>query len=781
MIGTAGDVYRDFLWTLRVFRSRWKVYLFAIAGLALAIGGAASAFALLDVLMFRGPAVSAPDTVVQARRVSAVGSSNLWPIEEYEQALSFGNRVAVAAWTETEAVWSVDGYDIESPIGLVSNDFFSTLGVPASVGRVFNSEDLQSGNVVPAVLSHTFWSRRLGANKSIIGQEVSIGTIRAEVVGVAAHHFTGLDDPTRVAPAALWMPLASVTARADYQREFGTAASSVKVGGRLAHGTSLSEAQAELSALAAVWSDQRGAQDRPRVHLTHIEDARFEIGPAAVVLGAVGLITLLAALNVANLLLAGVVARRTEFAVRSALGASKGRISRQLIIEGVVIGAVSGSAGLLLAYWGAPVFAQTLQVPEYIPVVPRVATVIFTLIAAASVGLCIGALLALYWLRSESVLGVGAGPSAVPLTRWTRGFIVVQAGISTLFVIVAMLFMRADRHLAGVDYGFDIDQVVEMSALRVPSGAPADIPWNELLDRFREAPGIERAALSRFSPLMPRASGNVHVMTVSAEYFSVMGLRILRGRAFTENEVAEPLAVITERVARDYWGSENPIGDNLRRVSARSADVTVVGIVGDSVTNRLGWPESGVIYRPLSRPQPSDHALIRFATPVTAGSLRSLESRAASVQSKVRMTIWPLARYRAMESSRVQRLRGLVTAIGGVTLVLAVLGVVGVTAFGVGQRTREIAVRLALGATPLGVLFMLMRENLKPLLLGSIAGVVLAGSVGGLLRNFLAGISSWDPLAAATAVAVFLVAGIIAVWVPAQRVGRIDPARILKE
>jgi len=781
MMRTLSDAYRDLLWALRALRSRWKESLLAIVGLALAIGGSASAFALLDVLVFRGPAVSAPATVVQARRVSTLGSSNLWPVEEYHEALAFGNRVAVEAWTEAEAGWNFNGYDIESPIGLVSNNFFHTFGVPAFVGRVFNSEDVQSADVAPAVLSHAFWARRLGANESIIGQELSIGAIKARVVGVAAQHFTGLNDPTDAAPAAMWIPLASVMGRPDYQREFGSVVSSVKVGGRLAHGTSLPEAQAELSALAAVWSDRGGAEDRPRAHLTPVGDVWSNNGPPAVLLGAAGLLTLLAALNVANLLLAGVVARRTEFAVRSALGASKGRISRQLIIEGIVVGATSGTAGLLLAYWGAPALAQTIQVPDYIPVAPRVATVVFTLVAAVGVGLCIGALLALYWLRSELFLGLSGGASAMRFTRWTRSFIVAQAGISTLFVILALLFMRADWHLSTVDYGFDVDQVIEVSALGESQLTSADMPWNELLDRFRDAPGVEGTALSRFSPLMPRASVNVHIMTVSADYFSVMGLRVRRGRAFTASEVDEPLAVITERVARDYWGSESPIGDNLRRVSVRSAGVTVIGTVNDSVTNRIGWPENGVIYRPLSRPQPGDHALIRFATPVTAASLRSVESRVGSVQSKERIRIWPLARYHAMESARVQRLRGLVTAVGSLTLVLAVLGVVGVTAFGVGQRTSEIAVRLALGATPSGVLSMLMRQSVRPLLLGSAGGVVLGGAAGGLLRNFLAGISSWDPLAGAGAVAVFMVAAMIAVWVPGRRIGRIDPARVLRE
>ena len=799
------EAAQDVTYALRLLRRSPAVVAVAVLGLGLAIGVGTSAFTLLTAVTFPATGIDDPPSAVRVMRAYENGSGTSWRYSEYHLLRDGARRANVDAWfrDDTSIAYVASA---ESPantsVTFATGGYLSSLSRRTTLGRLLTPADDVAGAAPVVVVSHSLWTRTLSADPNVVGRPIWLNGAPFTIVGVTARGFTGTNDgqPT------IWAPIASYHLAAGGPAVDRNASTVVNAVARLGPGVTRAQAQEELSAVAAAIA--RGQTDASGPMLTGVvlvpvldpinrgEASEMAIVMAAV-LSVIGLLLLLACVNVTNLLLASAIGRQREFAVRLALGASRWRIVRQLMTESLLLGIAGGASGLLLTIWLVPVLARVAHAPAALDLDLNLRVYLFLGTLSILAGLGAGLVPARHALRDtfgSELKGSTSQAGDSTRSRSARSALVgAQAAASLVLLVVAALLTRGMVRATHVDVGFDASHLLSVSPAFVRGtydAAGAKAYWDLALERVRALPGVQHAALADHSPfghgnhvtIFRRAGGRytIYHNATRAEYFATVGLRTVRGRTYTAAEVADgaQVAVISEAVARDFFATDDPIGQPLRRV-IEDSNAIVIGVVSNAITARLRELGSATVYQPM-REELSAKLLVRSAGPPEA-LVPSVRSALHPLDPRARLTLSLVSEGLQQQVGEPRALATLAGALAIVALALAVVGLYGVTAFIVGQRTREIGLRMALGASGRDVMQLLISDGLRPVMFGLVAGIIAAIAVGRVFAGVLFGVAPADPIAFMSAILVLATAATIAVILPTRRASHVDPAAVLRQ
>lgn len=798
------DAAQDLTHGLRIFRHNPGAVAVTILGLALAIAVSTSVFSVLNIVAFRDTGVADPGSAVRVQRAWARGVSAAWPYGDYlalregsrqtviESSLSGGARFSATPSTFTD--------DTAQPVSTmyIGGGYLGTFGARPWLGRILGPADDAVGAPPAVVVSHGFWTRSLDADRAIVGRQLWLNGVPVTVVGVTDPSFTGI---ANVAPA-LWIPFAvypALSGGSPFTRESATW---VDVVGRKPAGSTIAQAEAELSVVAAAMG--RDSRDPYRPTGVRLESARSINRPTdakvialmvAFVLTVVGLVMLLACVNVANLQFASAIQRQREIGVRLALGATRARLIRQLVTESLVLGLAAGVIGLLITMWLVPTVATLVRLPVTINLAIDLRVYLFLAVVSVMAGVGAGLAPARHGTRGDLMTplkgdGPRVGASGRP-SRLRAALIGVQAAASVVLLVAAALLTRAAVRAAHVDLGFDAQHLVAVTAGfgRGYDEARTKAYWDLALERIRAAPGVRAAALADHAPYLGHGvftlarEGRQYrtlLTRTSPDYFATLGLRVVRGRTYTPQEVAAaaPVAVINETLAREFWPGADPIGASVETFD-RKIRSTVIGIVSDSITARLRELRPATMYWPLTIAGTGRIVVRTTGQPETV--VPSLRDALQPLDPRIRLDIALVADGLEKELDQPRILASLSGALAALALALALVGIYGVTSFVTGQRMREIGVRIAVGATSADVMRLLLADSLRPVSIGLCAGVAIALVAGRVFTGILYGIKAQDPVAFAGAVLVLFVSAAVAVYIPTRRASQADPVFVLRQ
>lgn len=810
-----GSVGQDFRFGARLIRKHPLPIGITVAGLALAIAVVNATFGITNAALLKPFNMDDPSSVVSINRPGPRAYS-AWPYVQFLQWRERLTLVSAEASLIDQARFSLTANGDEgSPeyLQFVSGGYLAQFGGRTRIGRTIDAHDDVAGAPVVAVVNHHFWMTRLGGDAAIVGRTVWIGDSRVTIVGVMQPDFEG---PRRYA-AAFWAPLAAFD-ELTHSREL-TAKSNelVDVVGRLEPGVSIGTAQNELTAVSASILNWQGAPDKA-AQAAHLVSARSPWAArdpedrygAIGTIGVAGLLLVLACANAANLLLAGAVSRMREMGVRMALGASRWRLIRQLVTESLMLGVIAGGFGFLLSIWLVKIAAANLSLPPGLDATPDARVLLFAAGVAILSGVGAGLAPARFGASGDVLSALkarnGRQGHASKRSRLRLSFVGVQAAVSVFLLIAASLMTRSALRVARTPLGFDADRLLAVS-LDIPRtadyynrdggryNANAVAYLQSAVTAIRALPTVEGASLALYAPFgSSRATtrpftqdGRSHALYQTngdADFFATAGFRVVRGRGFTSDEVnsAAPVALISESVAQDFFGDTDPIGQTLKGVRTPfgdDAETTVIGLVADAMTVRPEAEREGNLYKPIGwgfNNPPT--LLVRSSTPDKI--TRQIETALVAINPGIRPTTRVIGAQAALMRETVRTQSVLAAGVAALACVLAVLGLYGVTAFVLSQRTQEIGVRLTLGATAGEIFGLLIRQSLRPVAIGLVVGLGAALASSRIIGSMLAGVSPHDPYAIGAAVALLIVGALAAVVGPANRASRLDPAKILR-
>jgi putative ABC transport system permease protein len=798
-----GQVVQDLRFGLRLFRKHPAAVGITTAGLALAIGAVTSVFSLINALVLRPYKMDDPSSVVRVAWVVGHGFIAEWPYADFLNFQREARLMDVVASSHELARFGLtaDGQGTESlRVFFVSGNYLWSLGGRAAIGRTLADADDFAGAAPAAVVSHHFWRTRLNGDPSMVGRTIFLNGTPVTLVGVVQPTFAGPVDE----PPSLWLSLASFD-EVYHLGEFTPASRAyVNVDGRLRPGASLAGAETELQAIT------RGATgSRQPPNATRLPRLQPAASPASradpemnftviLSLTTIGLVLALACANASNLILAGALTRVREIGIRLALGATRRRLVKQLLSESVLLGVIAGGLGLLLAVWLVPLLAWAMGTPPDVDVAPDRRVLVFTIAVAMTCGLAAGIAPARYGARGDLLGALKAQHDRSPRrsTRLRTSFVGFQAAVSIVLLVPAALLTRSALGVGSAGLRFDADRLLAVSAEVPRRNFDEPAYFDAALEAVRRIPGVERVSLTQTQPFGPSVerdrltisgrSYELYHTRCDESYFATMGVAIVRGRGFTQDEVASrtPVALVSESVARDIFHGTDPIGRStslIPAVDGYQPAAVIIGVVADALSGRLRSEELGTIYWPIDRKR-SNPPSILVRTPRPAAVSHAIELALTKTYPTVRPTTRAVADMVGTYLDAKRMMAGLSIGAAGLALALAVLGVYGVTAFVIRQRSEEIGIRIAIGASRGDIFRLLVGQGLRPVLIGLTIG--LAGALAGIhwLANILtlAGIGPRDPVAVGTAVTVLLTSAVAAVLAPARRAARTDPANILR-
>jgi len=691
-----------------------------------------------------------------------------------------------------------------------SCNFFDVLGERPTLGRTFVEADCSApGANAVAVLSDELWRNQFGADPEIVGKSISLNRTKFVVIGVSAHGFRGLDPW----PIEFWVPVTMQKAlEPDSDLLHDDNISWLALLGRMRSGVSLDEVRADLAVIAARIDQQYpGRTTTLAIHratfLGRSEERTGVFGIGAVVLVAVGLVLLIACANVANLLLARASARQKEIAIRLSIGASRWRIVRQLLTESLLLAFFGGTVGSLLAFSSVEGIVRYLlaHLPHGIPrllwdVSPDLHVWGYSLALTAVTGIVFGLAPALHATRQD--LSTAAKGDSGGIIGKVRGgklrstLVGLQVAVCMVLLIAAGLLMRGLYLVQTVDPGFEMKGITQVRFDLPEQGYNAERGQafqREFMTRVRALPGVDEVEQAR---VMPLGNQNMHtVLTpqgetqlrhcgfnmVSPGFFAILGMPMVRGRTFTavEAESGAPVSVVTESTARRLWPGQDPIGKTFRDEGFKET-YQVGGVVTDSQVSLLGPSDELFFYRPAGPAEQNGLQLLvhsRGAEAVTANGIREA-ARALDPDLIVDVTklednleLW------RTPSRIVATLSGV---LGALALLLAAIGVHGVVSYGVSQRTREISIRMTLGADRGDVIRLGLHQALRPVVIGALVGVIGCAAVSQVLSGVLYGIGTHDPIAFISVPMFLLGVAFLASYLPARRASRVEPIVALR-
>lgn len=699
---------------------------------------------------------------------------------------------------------------------LVSADYFRMLEVRLPLGRGFTRDDDRPDATQPVVvISDRLWRERFNASPEVLGTTLTVDGRALTIVGVTPPRFNGAEHSER---RDVWIPLSYAGTILPGFEHFLTSRGTwwLSAMGRLAPGVSQARASAAMATIAGRLAQLDSAEHG---HLTaRVLPARGGLGPndgndiapVALLAGTVTLLVLLiACANVSNLLLGRAVARRREIAVRLSLGAARARLVRQLLTESALLAALGSALGLLIAAWATDLLASMIPAP--IDVTPDLRVLGFTLVIAALTGVAFGIVPALNATRHDVASAlkdavIGADRSRA---RLQRGFVVAQISLSLVLLITAGMFLGGLYKASRVDMRFDAtDNVLAASfdvGMQGYTAERATAFLDQLETRVRALPGVEAVSFTNQVPLGERHIGTeitiqgdadatkrfgessgfeVYESTIRPDYFRTIGIPLARGRDFTtEDRVgSEPVAIVSEDFARAAWPNGDALGKRISTDGARGPYMTVVGVAREALTMGLGERPRPIVYRAQrQRPGITDLTLLVRRNGIAADLGAPVRDILRDLDRDLPVyDVQSLAQYRYDRGAESRMGSALLTIFGSLALLLATVGVYAVMAFTVSQRTREIGVRVALGAAHRQIVRLFIGEGVRLAAIGVVIGIGLAAVVAKLLASVFLGLSMSDAIAFAAGAAVLGLAAMVASWLPARRAARIDPMVALR-
>jgi putative ABC transport system permease protein len=811
-LAAVDDFLQDLRYGLRMLRKSPGFAIVAALTLALGIGANTAMFSVVDGVLLRPLPYPDPDRLVMIwenvnlpaykndRNTPAPGNFNDWR----RQSTVFSGMAAIGfrAWNLTG---SGDPMRIEGEA--VSASFFSVLGVEPVLGRTFTDEENQAGAARVAILGHGLWSDRFGGDPAIVGRTILLDDTPHRIVGVMPAGFAFPDPDDR-----LWVPIALTPQQlANHDSHF------LRVVARLEPRATLAKAQAELDGIAAGLTKQF-PQSNTGVDVRIMSLRDQTVGdvrtPLLLLLGLVAFVLLMVCANIGSLLLARASSREREFAVRAALGAGRGRVLRQLLTESVLLAVIGGGAGFALASWC--VAGLRWLAPASLPQAAAIS--IDTTVAAVNFGIaCVAGLacgLAPAWQAGrmglhDAIKAESRVASHRSTTRARSLLVVAETAFGVVVLVGAGLLLRSFWQLQHVAVGFQSDELVTfrvaLPLARYDTVQKRTAFIRQLADRLQAAPGVRSAAGITFLPLTlagrstgvniegdpPPIPGQVKFVdfrSVTPGYFSTMRIPLLEGRdvAWSDTPDRPPVIVISQAAAQTFWPNRDPIGRRLKFGSSNSLPwLTVIGIVGNVRQLDL-----------VRQPRPAIY-LAGTQDPGLGDVVRDWVARAAvepaALAPAIRSVVWaidpalPITRVQTMDrvrsgaTAREQFTLLLVALFGVLALVLAAVGLYGVTAYVVAQRTRELGIRAALGATPSDLVRLVLAFGGRLVAIGLAIGTAAALLLSQLMRALLFGIGARDPTTFAAVAVLLAVVTLLASYIPARRAMRVDAAVALRE
>ncbi|HEX9704549.1 MAG TPA: ABC transporter permease [Gemmatimonadales bacterium] len=791
---------QDLRYAFRSLRRQPGFAAVVVLTLGIGIGANTTIFSVVNGVLIRPLPYREPDQLVMlwtmlpnfGREVSSLPDFRDWR----DQNTSFTD--VAASVTATAAVMG-EGEPERVRVGNVTANFFHTLGVSAALGRGFTpDEEIPNSRVV--IVSHGFWRQRLGGRSNVVGETLRLSGLPHTIVGIAPPGFRFGTD------VQLWVPLNTADQNAGRRNDFLT------IVARKKPGVTTERAQAEISGimrhLGEEYQNTNLGVDAQVISLH--EQVVGDIRPALLVfMGAVGLVLLIACANVASLMLARAAAREREMAVRAALGAGRGRLILQTLTESVVLSLGGATLGLVLAVWGVAALrhAQPGNLPRVETIAVDGRVLAFTLLLALAVAVLFGLAPALRLAATDLSDRLRDGARAVTGgtgLRETRGMLVLaEVALAVLLLAGAGLLIRSFDKLQRVDVGVRPEEVLT-AALAPPAVKYAEMPevtefHARLLEELPRAPGVRDAALVNNPPVSGGAGYNAFVVegrpvlapgasvpdaqryVATPEFFRVLSIPLIRGRFFTaqDREGAVGVAIINETMARKHFTGEDPLG---RRLSMNGRDwYTIVGIVGDTRQEGVVDEPYAQMYFPYAQlPQRAVYVVLRTAGDPLA-AVGSLRQTVKSLDPEI--PLYNIAAAQQLIDRSIARPRvnaALLSVFAAVALVLAAIGIYGVLSYAVAQRTREIGVRMALGAHARDVVRLIVRQGMLPVVAGLGVGLVTALAATRLMGKLLYGVGPDDPVTFVVIAGVLTAVALVAALLPARRATRVDPMVALR-
>jgi len=791
---------KDIRYGVRSLLKRRSLTILAIVTLALGIGANTAMFSVINAVLLRPLPYKEPDRLVWMNETGPE-VANRWV--SYPNFVDWQARNTTFEAMSTFRGWSMTMMGTDQPLDLnarmVAADYFKVMGVAPLLGRSFTADDDKPGANPVTILSHGFWQKQFAGDQNIAGKTIILDDRAYTVIGVMPQSFA------HQGPPPLWLP---VGPQKWNQRDVRIAGNVI---GRLKQGVTIEQARAEMNAIAQQLFREHQVTNAgaDRVNVISLQESvTGNVRPSLFILfGAVGLVLLIACANVANLLLARAATRRKEFALRAALGATRARIIRQLLVESLLLSLAGGVFGLLLASWGTALLARVAH-----EIIPRLEglqlsyrVLGFNLLVSLLSGIVFG--LAPAWRFSkaelqETLKDNSATASEGEGKRLRSGLVVAEVALSVALLVGAGLLIKSMLRLSSADAGFEPRSVVTMD-LKIPrnryqgKGERARL-LQQILDRVQIQPGVEAATLSASlpgfedwtsdifpegqSPLQPDEFINVDWSIVSADYFKTMRIPILKGRTFTTDEDAQgkPVVLIDENLARRFWPNEEAVGKHIKYDSPAWHEI--IGVVEE--VKRYGSEAKPLIkiYTPMGRAAVQAPTLsVRTAGGNPQNLVATITHEIHALDKDLPVTeVTTLTEILAREVSPQRFNAGLLSLFASIALALAAIGVYGVTSYTVAQRTHEVGIRMAIGAQKSDVLKLFMGEGLKLVLAGIAIGLGGAFALTRLLASLLFGVSATDAPTFTLVGFALLVVALLACYIPARRATKVDPLVALR-
>jgi putative ABC transport system permease protein len=815
-------LWNDFKHSLRMFCKNRGFTITAVAALALGIGATTAVFTVVNSVLLKPLTYPEPDHMVEFLHNPAHGgnllASNLASIPMFHlyqrQTRVFQD---IAGYDFTSPGFSLTGERPEQLNGIhVTEGYFRLFGAQAILGRTFTpQEDTPNGGKV-VVLSYALWQRRFGGDPAIVGKTLSLGDEPYTIVGVIGKGF--FSDPD----ADIWLPFQFEAASTNMNQYFQCAA-------RLKPGITLAEANAQMKLATREYYRLFPITDPREGEIFAVEPLRdLIIGNARrsllVMLGAAGFVLLIAFANVANLLLLRAMGRLRELAIRSALGASRGRIIRHLLAESVLLSLAGAVLGLIVGFAG--VRALLAASPASLPRIGENGSAVamdwrvlaFTLTVSLLTGILFGLFPAFAVSRTDLITALKESSNR-SVTGFRSGrlrslLVISEISLALVLLIGASLLIRTFITLLAVSPGFDSRNVLtaemSMTGARLHTTKGIAQLSRDARNRLNAIPGVEVSASTVWLPnqvddglpfqIVGRPEKDwlgARWMSFSPGYLSVFRIPVLRGRDFRETDTlgAPGVVLINQTLANKYWTNQDPVGQHIQigtglGVTANEPPRTVIGVVGDTHNNGLGHPPDPMMMVPTAQvPDWYAAAYSDTSAMIWVARTRSDPHRAiAAIAEQLRLASggFPVAHIRTMDevmgrSTARQRFNMLLlSGFGIVALVLAAIGIYGVVAYSVEQRTQEIGIRMALGADCAAICKLVVWQGMRLTLVGAGLGIGAALGLTRLLASFLFGVKPWDPAVFASAPLVLCAVALLAVWLPATRASKLDPAQALR-
>ena len=812
----------------------------ALMTLALGIGANTAIFSIVSGVVLRPLAYPKPEQLIYlTTQFPGLGFEEFWvsPPEYMEFRELNQSFSAVGAFRTAESNLTANDRPLRVRTALVDEHLFAALGVPSAQGRLFAKGEAEVTGPPPApgqpapqtqpivVLSHEFWQSAFGG-RSMVGETIEINGRPREVIGILPPGTDLMDTRTEI-----WLPLGLNPANRQNRGSH-----SLYLVGRLKDGVTQASAQTELNTLIANWGERVGIPTGPgpgrhvfvplkgrNGHILQMKPLQDQILGSAgrsiwVLQAAVGFVLLIACANLANLLLARAESRHREFAVRTAIGATRWRLLRQFMTEGVLLSLVGGALGVILARVGIRALLQAYpaSLPRTSEVTVDVPVLLFTVGVALVTGLIVG-LAPLMHTRASGLLAAlkeGGAKGATNAARHhvRRGLVMAEVALAVMLVIGAGLLLRTVYNLTKVDGGFDRSRLVTFS-ISLPQATSTTAArlqtYQRLLEKLRAVPGVQGAtAMTGLPPNRPLNANDTDIegytappegpyenvdyyQAVMSDYFETMGIPVVQGRSFERTDAASSgrVAIVNETMVNTFWKGKNPIGQRLRPCCGDQIPwFTVVGVAKDVKQGGIDQKTGTEFYQFLDQfakegPGGPETMNIVMRTTLQPGALtQTIEQAVRDVDRTV-----PVVRFQGMEdvfAESIRRPRLLAQLIGGfagLALLLAAIGTYGVLSYMVAERRREIGIRLALGADNSRVMGQIMRQGLVLTAVGLVVGLAGALGLNRLIASLLFGVQPTDTMTMAVVVGTITLVAAVACWVPAWRASRLDPNVVLRE